>query len=162
MSARLKRAARDRHSRRDVAENSTFIHKTGRPRACTISLSMTHAGYQVSDFEIMSLVPRATTMAVVSLVNFFLSIAAPAEAVRPTRASIDNRGHVVIALTRVGNDPNAFAPTVSESPIKRSVPCPFAAIRAGCAESGLTGVKGRDVETMVATTKISRTKARDG
>ncbi len=141
MSARLKRAARDCHSRRDVVENSTFIHKTGRPRVWDITLSMTQAGYHDSGFEIMSFVPRAITIAVVSLVSLCLSTADPADAVRPTRASMVKFGHVVIALTRVGNDPNAFAPTVSESPIKRSLPWPLDAIRAGRAESGVTGVK---------------------
>lgn len=119
---------------------------------------MTQVGYHDSGFEIMSFVPRAITIAVVSLVSLCLSTADPADAVRPTRASMVNFGHVVIALTRVGNDPNAFAPTVSESPIKRSVPCPFAAIRAGCAESGVTGV----AQAIAATHTTSRTKARDG
>jgi hypothetical protein len=62
---RLNREARARQSPRLVAENSRLNHKTGSPRDSVITLSMTHDGYHDSDLEIMSLVPSATTMAVV-------------------------------------------------------------------------------------------------
>jgi hypothetical protein len=62
---RLNRVARVRQSRRLVAENSRLNHNTGTPRDWVITLSMTHDGYHDSDLEIMSLVPSATTMAVV-------------------------------------------------------------------------------------------------
>jgi hypothetical protein len=52
-----------------------------------MTASIAKPGYHVSDFEIMSLVPSATTMAVVVLVILLAMIFAPTVAFRPSRAS---------------------------------------------------------------------------
>lgn len=119
---RLKRAALLLHSRRLVAEYSSVNHRTGRPLVWLMTLSMTHDGYHDSGFDSMSLVPRATTMAVVCRVSFVATVDTPARAVLPTRASIVTRVHIPVLRVRVAREPNASEPTVSESPTKRRVP----------------------------------------
>ncbi len=125
MSARLNRAALLRQSRRDESENLRVNQSTGRPFVCDMTLSITQPGYQGSGLDNMSLVPRATTTAVVPRVSLLLTVVAPVEAVRPTRASIVTLVQMPADLMREARDPNASAPTVSESPTKRSVPWPL-------------------------------------
>lgn len=125
MSARLNRAALVRQSRRDESEKRTVNHSTGRPFVSFITLSITQPGYHGSGFDSMSFVPRAMTTAVVLFVSLFFTVVAPAEAVLPTRASMLTSGHTPVAVMREANDPNASAPTVSESPTNRSVPWPL-------------------------------------
>lgn len=114
-----------------VAEYSKLNHKTGRPWVSFITLSMTHAGYQDSGFDNMSLVPNAMTTAVVCLVIFEATVVAPALAVLPTRASMVTRVQIPVLRVRVARVPKASEPTVSESPTKRSAPWPLAAMICG-------------------------------
>ena len=87
---------------------------------------MTQRGYHVSVFEIMSLVPRAITIAVVFLVMDLANTSAPTDAFRPTLASMVTLAHVAIAVLCTLGDPKAFVPTVRESPINNNSPCPLA------------------------------------
>jgi hypothetical protein len=123
---RLNRVARLRHSGRLVAEYSSVNHKTGRPPVSFMTLSITQAGYQDSDFDNMSFVPRATTTAVVLRVIFEETVVAPTRAVRPTRASMVTRVQMRVFRVRVANDPKASDPTVRESPTNSMVPWPLA------------------------------------
>lgn len=127
----LNRAALLRQSGLLVAEYLRLNHKTGRPLVSSITLSMTHAGYHDSGLDNMSLVPNAITTAVVWLVIFDATVVAPALAVRPTRASMLTRVQIPVLRVRVARAPKASEPTVSESPTKRSVPCPLAAMSDG-------------------------------
>ena len=118
----LKRTPRARQSLRPVCENSRLTHSTGMPRVFCMTVSMTQRGYQVSGFEIMSLVPSATTRAVVEAVSPFSMTLAPSEALRPTFALITTLVQVPRALSRFVKEPNASVPTVRLSPTTNSVP----------------------------------------
>lgn len=121
----MNRAARLRHSRLLVDEYSNVNHNTGRPLVAFMTLSMTHAGYHDSGLDSMSFVPSAITIAVVWLETFVFTMDAPALAVRPTRASTVTRVQIPVLRVLVASDPKASDPTVSESPTKRTPPCPF-------------------------------------
>lgn len=121
----LKRTPRARQSPRPVEENSTLTHNTGSPRVLRITSSITHRGYQVSGFEIMSFVPSAMTRAVVVDVSPLSMTLAPSDALRPTFASMTTLVHVPRASTFVVRDPNASVPTVRLSPTMNKVPWPL-------------------------------------
>ena len=87
-----------------------------------MTVSITQRGYHASGLEIMSLVPRATTMAVVEEVIVFLMTVAPSDALRPSFASKTTLVHVPRALTFVDREPNASVPTVRLSPTTSNVP----------------------------------------
>ena len=88
-SALLNRTDRLTQSRLPSAENSVLTHNTGRPLVSAITRSMTYCGYHDSVLEIMSLVPSAITIAVVSGVNCLLRIGAARDAFRPCLSSVD-------------------------------------------------------------------------
>ena len=114
---------------------------------------MAHDGYQDSGFDNMSLVPRAMTIAVVWGVSLVATVEAPARAVLPTRASMVTRVHIPVLRVRVASEPNAFDPTVSESPTKRRVPWPFVPMSCGVriAEARNGNAASANMATAVAT-----------
>ena len=114
---------------------------------------MTHDGYHDSGFDNMSFVPRAMTIAVVCGVSLVETVDAPARAVLPTRASMVTRVQIPVFRVRVASEPNASEPTVSESPTKRRVPCPFVPMSCGVrtAEAGNGSAARVNMTTAVAT-----------
>ena len=74
----------------------------------------------------MSLVPSATTRAVVVAVMPFSTTLAPSDALRPTFASMTTLVQMPSAFTFVVRVPNASVPTVRLSPTTNNVPCPLA------------------------------------
>ena len=118
----LKRTPRARQSLLPVCENSKLTQRTGRPRVFCITMSITQRGYQVSGLEIMSLVPSATTMAVVEELTPFLITLAPSDALRPTFESIVTLVQMPRAFTFFEREPNASVPTVRLSPTTYKVP----------------------------------------
>ena len=118
----LKRTPRARQSLLPVCENSKLTQRTGRPRVFCITMSITQRGYQVSGLEIMSLVPSATTMAVVEELTPFLITLAPSDALRPTFASIVTLVQMPRAFTFFEREPNTSVPTVRLSPTTYKVP----------------------------------------
>lgn len=127
----MNRAALLRQSALLLSEYLRLNHSTGRPLAWAITLSITQPGYHDSGFESMSFVPSATTTAVVCGVSREPSVEAPADAVRPTRASIVTLVHSPVDLIFVASEPNASDPTVSESPMNSSVPWPLVPMMPG-------------------------------
>jgi len=93
-NALLKRTDRPTQSWRPSEENSVFTHSTGRFLVFAITKSMTYFGYHDSVREIMSFVPSATTIAVVSEVNFLSSKDAARDAFRPCLSSMDTVGQI--------------------------------------------------------------------
>jgi hypothetical protein len=127
-SSVLKRFARTTRSGRVTDENSKFTHNTGRSAVADMTLSITHFGYDVAVFEIMSFVPRATTIAVVDGVRLWASTEVAALAVRPTLALMVALFHVPRARSLELREPKASVPTVRLSPMTNSVPCPLGPI----------------------------------
>ena len=93
-NALLKRTDLLIQSRLPSEENSVLTHNTGRPLEFFITKSMTYCGYHDSLREMMSFVPSAITIAVMSEVNCFWSIGAATDAFRPCLSSMDTVGQI--------------------------------------------------------------------
>lgn len=104
-NALLNRTDRLIQSRLPSAENFVFTQSTGRSRVCAITKSMTYFGYQDSLREIMSFVPSAITIAVVSTVSCFLRIGAARDAFRPGLSLMKTFVHIAKRSTRDCNLP---------------------------------------------------------
>lgn len=99
--ALLNRTDRLIQSRLPSAENSVLTHSTGRFLVFAITKSMTYCGYHDSVREIMSFVPRAMTIAVVSAVRCFSRMGAARDAFRPDLSSMNTDGQIARRSMRV-------------------------------------------------------------
>lgn len=124
-SARLNRRDRKRQSPRPVGENSVLNHRTGRPSEASITSLMTHEGYDVSRREMTSLVPSATTNAVVFSGIEVERTRRDWSVRRPTLALMTTRSQIFRRCSRDSRFPNACVPTVRLSPTKNNAPCPL-------------------------------------
>ncbi len=154
-SARLKRAARLRQSGLALSEYFRLNQSTGRPFACVITLSITHAGYHTSGFDSMSLVPSATTIAVVWGVRRAFTVDAPVDAVRPTLASITTLVHTEVERILVASEPKASVPTVNESPTNSRVPWPFGPMRCGAGPAPTRDAGRKAVSTSTTADRVT-------
>lgn len=120
-----------------------------------MTLSMTQRGYHDSVREIMSFVPSATTIAVVLSKILSGNMAAPTEALRPTRVFMETEVHLFVLRIFAASDPNASAPSVRLSPMIKRFPWPFASIDCDLAVAP-------EVGEMIASARTNNAAPMDG